>query len=348
MGNKKVLEEIENTIKHYFNKKWNKKNISYFLDGMLYSPDITALNNNINIPIGDFIFGGGKRLRPILFITLLKIFKQDYKKYIDFAFLIELVHNGTLVIDDIEDDSELRRGKLTLHKKFGLDTAINAGVAMHFLPLKILIKNKLIPNNKKLRIWNAYGEEMINVHFGQGIDIYWHKNKINNISINKYLEMCRLKTGSLMRLSARLACIISNKSEVIEKKFAEFSELLGISFQIKDDILDLTSTSKKFGKSFGNDITEGKMSLPVIFALSKLSSKNKKRLLQILNLHTKNIQTINEALNMIKKTKAIEYSENFANKLLVEAWTKISEKILNKKDRDTLSDITGIFLNREY
>ena len=176
---------------------------------------------------------------------------------------------------------------------------------------------------------DIYCEEMINVHFGQSLDIDWHKNPKSNINISEYMEMCRLKTGSLARMSIRFACVLANKSRKIEKAYGKFAESVGIAFQIKDDILDLTG-DKKFGKSFGNDITEGKFSLPVIFALKNLEKDKKENLLKILKLHTRNIREIKEAIKIIKESKAVEKSMNYADRLGALAWNEL-ERYIPKK-----------------
>lgn len=344
-----MLKEIEKTIKKYFSQKLSKKDIEFWIGKPRFNIDLEAINKNLNEPIRDFLLRGGKRWRPTLFLTSLNLFGLDWKKYLDIAFALELAHNATLIIDDLEDNAELRRGKPVCHKIFGVDVAVNAGNIIHFLPLQILQKRKYQNNAQKLKILQIYNNEMINVYFGQTLDIFWHNNpKI--ISVNEYLEMCRLKTGGLVRMAVRMACVLANKNDKFENDFKKFAELAGIAFQIKDDSLEFTSDEKTFGKSFGNDITEGKMSLPVVLALKKSNKKTNTRLLYILTCHTRDKKLIKEAFAIIKKTRAVEEAIKYANQLINKAWQDL-EPILpknKKKELEEFKNLTYFLVKRDY
>jgi len=341
-----MLQEIEQTIIKYFPQKWEKKNISFWIRKSRFNIDLEVLNKNLNIPVRDFLLRGGKRWRPVLFLITLKLLGVNWKKYLDVAFALELAHNATLIIDDIEDSAELRRGKPVCHKIFGIDIAVNTGVIIHFLPLKILLEKRDLTEKQRLKILRIYSEEMINIYFGQTLDIAWHKNpKI--IEINKYLEMARLKTGGLIRMAMRIACVLANKDEKFEKNLVSFAELAGIAFQIKDDALEFTSNEKIFGKSFGNDITEGKISLPIIFALQNSNLEIKTRLLQILKLHTRNKITLKEAMNIIKQSGAVEQSLAYADNLIEKSWRGIETKLPQNKYLEDFKNITYFLVKRD-
>src|SRR5260221_2140030 len=305
---------IENSIKKYFPQKWTKSDTLVFIEDSEFQFDLDTLNNGLNIPIRDFVLRGGKRIRPLLFLTCLDLFGLDYTKYFDFSVLLELIHNGTLVLDDIEDNGMLRRGLPTLHVKYGVDIATNVGAGLHFLPMKIFMKStKNLSVEKQLKIWEDINQELVNVSFGQSLDIYWHTQKSPlDISVNKYLEMVSLKTGSLMRMSVVMACVIADKSDVVTKLFKDFAQNLGIAFQIIDDCLDLDSDLNKFGKSYGNDISEGKLSLPIIYCLQKINNEDRTILLGILKKHTRNKKLISKAIGMIKESGSISKSRRFA------------------------------------
>ena len=343
-----LLKEIEKKLEEYFPKEWSRGNILFWIGDEKFSFDLVALNKNLNKPIRDFVFRGGKRWRPTLFLTTLELFGFDWKKYLDVAVALELAHNGTLMIDDLEDDAELRRGKPVAHKIFGVDVAVNTGVTIHFLPLQILQKRKYKSEKQKLKILQIYSEEMVNVYFGQTLDIFWHNNPKSIIN-DQYLEMCRLKTGGLVRMAVRMACTLADKSEEIEKSFQKFAESVGIAFQIKDDALEFTSDEKTFGKSFGNDISEGKISLPVIFELKKIDEESKKELLRILKLHTKDKDLVKKAFNAVKNSGAVEKSIEYADKLIDEAWSKIISKLPKKKfkELDDFKKMTYSLVKRE-
>lgn len=152
--NHEMILGTERGLRKLFPPRWSKDEIIYFMGKPRFDLDIDTMNQNLNLPIRDFILRGGKRLRPILFLTCLEIFGLNYRKYYDFAALIELIHNGTLVLDDIEDRGLLRRGKPTCHIKFGIDTATNVGASLHILPLKIILSNhKELTVQQQLKIW---------------------------------------------------------------------------------------------------------------------------------------------------------------------------------------------------
>ncbi len=339
----------ENSIKKIFPSKWTKANISFFTNTPKFEIDSVSLDRNLNIPVRDFVLRGGKRIRPVLFLTCLELFGLDYTKYFDFAAIIELLHNGTLVLDDIEDNGILRRGLPTCHIKFGLDTATNVGVSLHLLPLIVLLKKKKqLDSKKELKIWQFITEELTNVSFGQALDIYWHKNKSQDeISVNKYLEMVRLKTGSLMRLSIRLACVLADKDERTTSIFTEFAQNLGIAFQIIDDSLDIIPPDDKFGKSYGNDITEGKLSLPVIFTLKKVNKNKKDQLVKILSKHTRDRRLLKKAIAIVKESGSVKKSIKFANKLVDDAWCKLKDE-WGVNNLDKLQELTFFVIKRNY
>jgi geranylgeranyl diphosphate synthase type 3/geranylgeranyl diphosphate synthase type I len=344
-----MRKDIEAAIRKYFPTSWTKNDILFFLKKIGYQVDMFSLNNNLNAPIRDFVLRGGKRLRPVLFLKCLETFNIDSKKYIDFAVVIELLHNGTLVLDDIEDNGKLRRGKPTCHRKFGLDTAVNVGGSLYIIPLQILLSSsRNLTDNQVKRLCKVYAEELTNVSFGQSIDIFWHNNPGVKVTKRKYLEMVRLKTGSLMRMSLRMAAIIAKKNSDTEENLEKFGENIGMAFQIRDDSLDLVSKDKRFGKTYGNDITEGKMSLPVVLALETATKRDKKRLLRVLSMHTRDRKLIKESVDIIKKTGAIEESIKFANRLVDNAWKNLEREYKGKRNLDGLKELTYFFVKREY
>ncbi len=223
---------------------------------------------------------GGKRWRPALFLLICEALGKKAKDYLDFAIIPEVVHNGTLVIDDIEDSSDVRRGKPCTYKIFDIDIAVNAGNAMYYLPLLPLMeKRKEIPVEKLTDIYQIYVQEMINLSVGQAMDIAWHRSLANadQISEEDYMQMCAYKTGTLARMAAKLAAVIAGADGQLVEKLGHFAESIGIAFQMQDDILDLTGKEFAVKKGcLGGDITEGKRSLLVIHTLKTQMIRTKK------------------------------------------------------------------------
>jgi len=257
-----------------------------------------------------------------------------------------VVHNS-IMIDDIEDGGELRRGKPCTHKIWGVDVAINTGNIMYFLPLLAFMKNRERFDKEILvRAYEAYSEEMINIHLGQALDIWWHKGKKNDIKEEEYLQMCANKTGCLSRLAARLAVILSGGSKEQEEKFGKFAESLGIAFQIRDDILSATEANFADKKGYGDDIKEGKRSLIVIHTIKHANEKDRKRLVEILDMHTGDKKLINEAIDIIKKYKATEYAHNLAKKLIENSWKEIGPFIKESKSKESLKALADFAIER--
>lgn len=340
------LDAINSKLEEEFSNYWDKKKNKFYVDESSYILDTRTINKNLRDPIKDFVLRGGKRVRPLLFFTLLEVFGKNPLKYMEIALAIELAHNGTLVLDDIEDGAELRRSMPTSHIKYGLDTAVNMGAGLHIVPIKYLLNNNLSAKTQN-RLIKIFSEELINVTFGQTLDIYWHKNGVDDVKVNKYLEMVRLKTGSLMRMSVRLACAVAETDAKTEKLFSEFAEKLGMAFQIIDDSLDLESVDNRFGKAFGNDITEGKISLPVTYTLKRATVEDKSKLTKILFMHTRNRVYIKQAVDIINSYKSIESSRVFAKNLLYSAWQDLNENY-KKNGLSRLNELSKFVLNRNF
>jgi len=218
-------------------------------------------------PIKDMLSRGGKRWRPLL-MTLVCESLGGGDSALPLAPLVEFSHNATLIHDDIEDDSEERRGKPAVHKIYGVDTAINSGSFLYFLALSCVEACK---GDNKALIYKLWAEYIRGLHLGQAMDISWHK-KISFVpTIEEYFVMCGLKTGSLARLAAEAGAYSAGASAQIAKKFGDAAEKLGIAFQILDDVKNLTTGVP--GKLRGDDVVEGKKSLPALLYLTRYPEK---------------------------------------------------------------------------
>ncbi len=176
----KILKEkipvIDRTIEKYIPREYDEDSLVFALGPPGYDYNLEAINRAIAEPLWEFLDRGGKRWRPTLFLLVCEALGKDPEEFLDFAIIPEVVHNGLLLIDDIEDSSELRRGKPCTYRLYGLDIAINVGNEMFYLPLLTLINNRAkLPAEKANKIYEIYAQEMINVGFGQAMDIAWHK-----------------------------------------------------------------------------------------------------------------------------------------------------------------------------
>jgi geranylgeranyl diphosphate synthase type I len=352
---KNILEYLENLrpkidrkIEEYLPRKVSKEWMEKVFGRGNYS--LKAIQKAILDPIWDFLDRGGKRWRPALFLLILEAFGKDSKKFFDFAIIPEIIHNGTLIIDDIQDQGELRRGKPCLHSIFGIDIALNAGNFLYFLPIYIFEKNKRrLEKEVYLKAIETYLEEMEKLHVGQGTDIFWHKGKQREISEKEYFQMCAFKTGCMSRLAAKLTAIFAKKKRDIVEKIGEFTQNIGIAFQIQDDVLDVELTGgerEKFGKSFGNDIKEGKRSLMVIYALKKANKRDRERLIEILDKKEKKKKEILEAISILQKYNSIEYAKKKAEEIVRESWQKVDEIFNEGKAKRMLKELVQFLIER--
>jgi geranylgeranyl diphosphate synthase type I len=339
---------IDSKIKEHFPEKLD----SDYLDGILgktrYEYDLDSINKSITEPVWDILKRGGKRWRPALFLLIAKAMGADLEKIQDFAIIPEIIHNGTLMADDVEDDSELRRGKPCIHKIHGVDVAVNTSSFMYYIPLTILIKNKDNLDPKTLlRVYGVYTKEMINLSIGQGLDIWWHKGKANGITEKQYLQMCSCKTGTLARMAAKLAVALSGGTEEQEEKIGRFAESIGIAFQIQDDVLSASGGKFQEKKGYGDDITEGKRTLMVIYTIKKANEKDRIRLLKILDTHTRDKKLIKEAIDILKKYDSIDYAKKIARELVSDAWKEIDPLLPESDAKRKLKSFAAFLIERD-
>jgi geranylgeranyl pyrophosphate synthase len=351
----KFLEEkatlIDKAIEKYIPRKFSKDSAVFRLNPPNYAYNLDALNKAVTEPIWEFLDRGGKRWRPALFLLICEALGKKSEDFVDFAIIPEVVHNGTLMVDDIEDASELRRGKPCTYKIYGLDIAINAGNSMYYLPLMPLIEKKAkVPPQKLCKVYEIYVQEMISLSLGQAMDIAWHRGLANADEIDEkgYLQMCAYKTGTLARMAAKIAAVLADANEELVEKLGFFAESIGIAFQIQDDILDLTSgefAKKKGGR--GQDITEGKRSLIVIHTLKVANNKDRNRFIKILNMHTSNQKLVEEAISIMEKYDSINYAKNLAKEMVKDSWKKV-EKLLSASDaKEKLNAFAKFLIERK-
>lgn len=351
----KLLEEkaplIDKTIEKYIPRKYDEDSLVFALGPPRYEYSEETVNKAISEPIWEFLDRGGKRWRPGLFLLICKVLGKDPEELVDFAIIPEVIHNGLLMIDDIEDNSELRRGKPCTHRLFGIDIAINIANEMFYLPLLPLIKNrKKLSEDKIIKIYEIYVQEMINVGFGQAMDIAWHRGlaDADKITWKQYAQMCIYKTGTIARMAAKIAAVLSDANDELVEKLGKFAESIGVAFQIQDDVLDLVGEKFAEGKGgFGHDITEGKRTLIVINTLEKATYRDERKLLEILNMHTPDQELIAEAIAIVSKYGSIKYAKEFARNLVANSWKEIESLLPPSDAKEKLRAFADYLIERK-
>ena len=288
-------------------------------------------------PIKYFIKSPGKRLRPVIVLFLGDLFKNDKKDSINGALGVELLHNFTLVHDDIMDEDDLRHNVVTIHKKWDNAHAVLSGDGLGALgPIFI---GKIKKNTLKILI--RYNEVILEICEGQAYDMEFEKKDF--VSVNDYLLMSAKKTGSLFELCFEIASLISDKYEKYLKNLKDLGRNLGIIFQIQDDILELTANNDVLGKSTFSDIERNKKTILTCLAMEKN-----------LNDWNKLIETINKKNNIEKKELMNDffYKKNLreeSNNLLTEYINKCNEIIsqLPEEIQGGLNELIGYIIKRD-
>jgi len=354
MDIEKILVErtkgIEKIIERYVPRKYDKKTLEMIAGRPRYEYNLSAPTVAISDPVWDLLDRGGKRWRPALFLMIIDVLGKDSKDFLEFSIIPEIIHNATLIIDDIEDQSDTRRGKECIHKIFGEDIAINAGNAIYFIPIKALMNNrKKLSAEQIIKCYEIYTQEMINLSLGQGMDIAWHKGLANadNISEKEYLQMCAYKTGCLARMSAKIASCVAGSDDKTIEKLGILAESIGVAFQIQDDILNLVGEEFQKGKGIGEDIHEGKRTLMVVYTLNKAGQNDKRRLLEILKMHTWDTKLIKEAIHIMNKYGAFEYSKKKAKEIVESAWKDVDILLKTGNAKDELKSFAYFLIERK-
>src|SRR6476619_4002539 len=226
----------------------------------------------------DYFLGqGGKRVRPVMCLMGNELFDTINPDAWYVATAIELFHNFTLIHDDIMDAAPLRRGRQTVHTKYGDNTALLAGDVMLIVAYDYLNKINASYLRKVLSLFNKTAREVCE---GQQMDMDFEKKE--NVALDEYIHMIELKTSVLLAASLQMGAILGGASEGNRQHLYGFGKNLGIAFQVQDDYLDAFGDPGKFGKDIGGDIRQNKKTFLLIHALQVANDKQKKELQQLI------------------------------------------------------------------
>jgi geranylgeranyl pyrophosphate synthase len=305
--------ELKEIIPDIINEGWAQHQSGHELNAIS-----TDLWQQISDPARDLLSRGGKRWRPLLLLLCAEMY-GDWHRALPLTPMVEIAHNGSLIVDDIEDGALQRRGEPAEHIKFGMDLALNAGNLMYFLPARV-IDTTSFTDSQQLILHRFYVEDLVRLHFGQGLDILWHRDHENIPTQEQYREMCRLKTGGLSRLAARAAVIAVEGGEQTAERLGRITEEFGACFQIIDDVKNLGPGVP--GKDRGDDIIEGKKSLPIILFL-KRHPEEKPKIRKFFEIAGGSDETsawgaVGELINLIAPSGCLEEAERQALDLLEE------------------------------
>lgn len=260
-----------------------------------------ALVNQLSHYIVD---AGGKRLRPILALLAARVYGYEGEVHYLLAAIIEFIHTATLLHDDVVDESDLRRGRETANALFGNAASVLVGDFLYSRAFEMMVdvddmRVMAILANTTNVIAEGEVMQLMNVHDAQ-------------TSEARYLDVIQCKTAKLFAAATRLGAVLCNRSESEELAMASYGTHLGTAFQLIDDVLDYSSDSEAMGKNVGDDLAEGKPTLPLIYAMQQGSDEQMATISKAIKQG--GYDMIDEVQAIIKQTGALEYTETMAQR----------------------------------
>lgn len=221
-------------------------------------------------PIKYVLSLGGKRIRPSLLLLAYNLYKDDPKTVLPVACALETYHNYTLLHDDLMDNADLRRGHMTVHKRWNANTAILSGDSMLVLAFNQMLQCE---KSKLSDILSLFTITALEIGEGQQYDMDFESR--NDVTESEYIEMIRLKTSVLLACATKMGAILAGASESDTERLYAFGEKLGLAFQLQDDFLDVYGDTKVFGKAIGGDILSNKKTYMLINALARADERQR-------------------------------------------------------------------------
>jgi geranylgeranyl pyrophosphate synthase/predicted secreted hydrolase len=305
-------------------------------------------------PIRTIIDRGGKSWRSYAALACCDIVGGNSQVVRDWLALPELMHVGSLIIDDVQDKSSIRRGGQTIHLMYGEDVAINAGSACYFLGQIIVYETENLDDKRKVEIYNLYFEALRAGHSGQALDIhgldYMMDDVVKNggdLLIQRVIAIHRLKSAVPASSLASMGATMGGGTPEQSAALGEYFESLGIAFQIVDDALNLKGFKDGL-KSKGEDITAGKITYPVAVAMSRLGHDDRKRLWEIISSKPEDGTSIGQAIELIDKVDAIDGCLQQAKDIMEEAWILLDPLIEDSMVKLNLRAFSWYVLDRQY
>lgn len=248
------------------------------------------------------ISAGGKRLRPALLLLVSGALGHFHSNRHMLAAVVEFIHTATLLHDDVVDESTLRRGRATANQLFGNAASVLVGDFLYSRAFQMMVE---VGHMRVMEVLSEATNVIAEGEVQQLVNI-----RDADLSQETYLHVIRSKTAKLFEASARLAAIISGQPAAVEEACASYGKALGTAFQVIDDVLDYEGSSDNMGKNLGDDLREGKVTLPLIHALRLASDHQRAKLLGAIE-HAANAD-LSEVIEIIRQTGAIEFSRETA------------------------------------
>ncbi|MEY4383077.1 MAG: Dimethylallyltranstransferase [Bacteroidota bacterium] len=316
------------------------------LDHEVNSLELNAQPIELYEPIRYLMALGGKRMRPVFTLMAYSLFKTDWQKAVKPSLAIEVFHNFTLMHDDIMDKAPLRRGKQTVHEKWNDNIAILSGDVMLVKAYDYLNKVEGLSLADFQYLVHRFNQTAAEVCEGQQFDMNFESR--DDVSLNEYLEMIRLKTSVLVGFSLEMGALLAGESREIATKLYAIGEKVGLGFQLKDDILDVYGNPETFGKQPGGDILANKKTYLLISAIQQAEGNLQEELQHWLMSNPANPMDKVQAVTAIYNVLGVkDLAEAKMKAYFEEALKGIAELAIKQEGKNQLTDFLSALMVRE-
>ena len=303
----------------------------------------TITPNNLQEASVYLTMAGGKMIRPSLSLITSEAVGGNMENALKVGAAIELIHTFSLIHDDIMDNDDMRRGMPSVHKVWGEDVAILAGDTLFSKAFEIIINTEKYSPHQINQALATVADACVKICEGQALDMGFENRY--DVTEEEYMEMIFKKTGALIAAATKVGAIMGGASQEIIDVMYDYGRLIGLSFQIQDDYLDLISDENTLGKPIGSDIVKGKMTIIVVNALNNANDEDGEKLLEILKAENNSQEDIHIAIEIFNKYGSIEYARNIALENVMKA-KQLLEILDDSSSKQLLFDIADFVLER--
>jgi geranylgeranyl diphosphate synthase type II len=297
---------------------------------------------NLYEPIHYILELGGKRMRPVLTLMSAEIFNENYAKALPAALAVEVFHNFSLVHDDIMDDAPLRRGNVTVHEKWNINTGILSGDAMLILAYQYFEHYEPVVFRDLAKLFSKTALEVCE---GQQWDVDFETR--SDVTIPEYLKMIEFKTAVLVAAAMKMGAIVAQTSVENGDLIYDFGLNLGLAFQLQDDYLDAFGDPATFGKQVGGDIIENKKTYLYLKAIEFASSEERKQLLQLFSVSLEdNSSKIEEVKTLFNATGASKATQQAIQDYTLKAFATLDKMNISSDKKAMLKAFGENLMNR--
>jgi octaprenyl-diphosphate synthase len=297
------------------------------------SSDVLLINQ-----MGHYIVNnGGKRLRPMLLLLAAKALGQIQHNHLVLAAVIEFIHTATLLHDDVVDESDLRRGQQSANAVWGNAASVLVGDYLYSSAFEMMVATNI------MQVMEILSKTTTAIAEGEVLQLLNCNNP--ETTEEKYLEVISRKTAILFSAATRLAAVVSSTDKEVEENLSRYGQHLGIAFQLIDDALDYKANKEELGKNLGDDLAEGKPTLPLIYAIKNSSPSEGDTIIDAIK--NGNRDAFNDVYSIVKSSKAIEYTEHRANEEAAKAMAAL-DILPDNEYKHALHSLASFSVQRSY